>query len=102
MVQDAEKSGRNHPGDTLNKRTSGNTVGIGIECIIVLPEKMIREKVDAGMLLICIFRLRRSCRWRHRIVSEFCVVEYLWVFDYFLLMYTLPGQSLGSLQRNDQ
>jgi hypothetical protein len=59
MVQGAEKSCCNHPGDTLNKRTygSGNT---GIECIIVLPEKIFREKVDAGMLLICTFRLRRS------------------------------------------
>ncbi len=52
MVEEAQRSGRIKPGDTLIEPTSGNT-GIGMalacavygyRCIITMPEKMSREK----------------------------------------------------------
>ena len=53
MVEEAERDGTLKPGDTVIEPTSGNT-GIGLalacavknyRCIIVMPEKMSKEKV---------------------------------------------------------
>jgi cystathionine beta-synthase len=56
MFEEAERSGRIKPGDTIIEPTSGNT-GLGLalcaavkgyRCIICLPEKMSNEKVRKG------------------------------------------------------
>jgi cystathionine beta-synthase len=53
MIEEAERDGTLKPGDTVIEPTSGNT-GIGLalacavknyRCIIVMPEKMSKEKV---------------------------------------------------------
>ena len=57
MVEEAERDGILKPGDTVIEPTSGNT-GIGLalacavkgyRCIIVMPEKMSKEKVIEAM-----------------------------------------------------
>ncbi|VDL91583.1 unnamed protein product [Schistocephalus solidus] len=59
MVEEGERNGTFKPGDTLIEPTSGNT-GIGLamaaavkgyRCIIVLPEKMSKEKCDVLRML---------------------------------------------------
>merc|ERR1719434_309373 len=61
MVEYAEREGRIKPGYTIIEPTSGNT-GIGLalacavkgyRCIIVLPEKMSKEKVNVLKALGC-------------------------------------------------
>ena len=71
MIEEAEKSGRIKPGDTLIEPTSGNT-GIGLamtgaikgyNVVITLPEKMSDEKCNRARrpLLMC-FALS-MCFW---------------------------------------
>lgn len=72
MVEEAEKSGRIRPGDTLIEPTSGNT-GIGIALagavkgypvIITMPEKMSREKqVTLEALGAKIYRTPTEAAW---------------------------------------
>jgi cystathionine beta-synthase len=58
MVEEAERDGTLKPGDTVIEPTSGNT-GIGLalacavknyRCIIVMPEKMSKEKVIENLV----------------------------------------------------
>jgi threonine dehydratase len=72
MVEEAERDGTLKPGDTIIEPTSGNT-GIGLalacavknyRCIIVMPEKMSKEKVLQR-------RLRVDCvSIDHRLLSR--------------------------------
>ncbi len=72
MIEEAEKSGRIKPGDTLIEATSGNT-GIGIalvgavkgyKVIITMPEKMSREKqVVLEALGAKIYRTPTEAAW---------------------------------------
>ena len=74
MVEDAEKSGRIKPGDILIEPTSGNTgQGIalaaavkGYKCIIIMPEKMSKEKqIAIEALGATIVRTPTEAAWDH-------------------------------------
>jgi cystathionine beta-synthase len=63
MVEEAERDGTLKPGDTVIEPTSGNT-GIGLalacavknyRCIIVMPEKMSKEKVNKSLSIEVFF-----------------------------------------------
>ncbi|KAJ5750877.1 Cystathionine beta-synthase [Penicillium manginii] len=83
MIEEAEKSGRIKPGDTLIEPTSGNT-GIGLalvgavkgyKTIITLPEKMSAEKVSVlkalNATIILAQRLQKELPNAH-ILDQYC------------------------------
>src|SRR3990167_9075109 len=72
MIEEAEKSGRIKPGDTLIEATSGNAgIGFALACavkgykiIITMPKKMSREKeVVLEALGAKIYRTPTEAKW---------------------------------------
>lgn len=68
MIEEAERSGALHPGDTIVEATAGNT-GIGLalvaaikgyRLILVIPDKMSSEKIAHARALDADIRLTRS------------------------------------------